>query len=146
MRQLVYQVCCTRYQVSFYLWRLGPVLKHCKVPKYYNQDYVNLTDMLYRKSVQKGVVHFSWKDMYRRLFLVKLQAVGAWFFTKNNAKGLSIKHVRQIFRKSNISNPLITWNISLSTVLRRYLAKTFWKYFFSVRNIFGNYRKLYWDF
>ena len=54
--------------------------------------------MLYRKSVQKGVVNFSWKYMYRRLFLVKLQAVGAWFFTKNNAKGLSIKYIRQIFR------------------------------------------------
>ena len=38
MRQLVYQVCSTRYQASFYLWQLGPVLKHCKVPKYYDQD------------------------------------------------------------------------------------------------------------
>ena len=30
----VYQVCYSRYHVSFYLWRIGPVLKHCKVPKY----------------------------------------------------------------------------------------------------------------
>ena len=27
-----------RYQVSFYLWWLRPILKHCKVTKYYNQD------------------------------------------------------------------------------------------------------------
>ena len=38
MRQLVYQVCYTRYHVSFYLWLIRPVLKHCKVPKYYDQD------------------------------------------------------------------------------------------------------------
>ena len=33
-----YQVYCTRYQVSFYLWWIGSVLKYCKVPKYYGQD------------------------------------------------------------------------------------------------------------
>ena len=38
MRQLLYQVCYTRYQVSFYLWWIGYVLKYCKVPKYYDQD------------------------------------------------------------------------------------------------------------
>ena len=38
MRQLVYQVCYTRFHVSFYLWLIGSVLKHCKVPKYYDQD------------------------------------------------------------------------------------------------------------
>ena len=38
MRQLLYLVCYTRYHVSFYLWLIGSVLKHCKVPKYYDQD------------------------------------------------------------------------------------------------------------
>ena len=38
MRQLVYQVCYARYNVSFYLWLIGSVLKHCKFPKYYEQD------------------------------------------------------------------------------------------------------------
>ena len=28
----------TRYHVSFYLWLIGSVLKHCKVSKYYDQD------------------------------------------------------------------------------------------------------------
>ena len=28
----------TRYHVSFSLWLIGSVLKHCKVPKYYDQD------------------------------------------------------------------------------------------------------------
>ena len=37
-RQLVYQVCYNRYHVSLYLWLVGSVLKHCKVPKYYDQD------------------------------------------------------------------------------------------------------------
>ena len=37
MRQLIYQVCCTRYQVLFYLRGLVPVLKHFKIPKY-DQD------------------------------------------------------------------------------------------------------------
>ena len=30
-------VCDARYQVSFYLRQVGPVLKHCKVPKHYDQ-------------------------------------------------------------------------------------------------------------
>ena len=34
MRQLIYQVCCTRYQVLFYLRGLVAVLKHFKIPKY----------------------------------------------------------------------------------------------------------------
>ena len=33
-----HQVCYNRYQVSFYLWLIGSVLKHCKIPKYYFQD------------------------------------------------------------------------------------------------------------
>ena len=32
------QVCYTRYQVSFYLWQIGLVLKHCKISKYKHQD------------------------------------------------------------------------------------------------------------
>ena len=28
----------TRCQVSFHLWRIEPMLKHCNVPKYYDQD------------------------------------------------------------------------------------------------------------
>ena len=34
----MYQVCYTRYHVSFYLWLIWSLLKHCKVPKYYEQD------------------------------------------------------------------------------------------------------------
>ena len=36
-RHLLFQVCYTRYQGLFHLWRTGPALKHCKVPKYYDQ-------------------------------------------------------------------------------------------------------------
>ena len=38
MRQVVYQVCYTRYHFSFYVWLIGSVLQHCKVPKYHDQD------------------------------------------------------------------------------------------------------------
>ena len=38
VRQLVYQVCYTKYHVLFYLWLIMSLLKHCKVPKYYDRD------------------------------------------------------------------------------------------------------------
>ena len=41
-RQLVHQICYSRYPVSFYLWRIGPVLKRCKVRKYYDQDCLKI--------------------------------------------------------------------------------------------------------
>ena len=43
MRHLLYQVC---YNVSFYFWLIGSVLKHCKVPKYYDQDFSGLLSSL----------------------------------------------------------------------------------------------------
>ena len=46
MRQLVYQVCCTGYDVSFYLWLIGSVLKHREVPKYYDQDCLKVFSLL----------------------------------------------------------------------------------------------------
>ena len=44
--QLVYQVCYTRYHVLFYLLLIRSVLKHCKVPKYYNQDCLKIFFLL----------------------------------------------------------------------------------------------------
>ena len=38
MRQVEYQACYSRYQVSFYLCRIGSVLKHQQFPKYIDQD------------------------------------------------------------------------------------------------------------
>ena len=34
----VYQVCFTRYQASFILWRIGTLLKYGTVLEYYEQD------------------------------------------------------------------------------------------------------------
>ena len=48
-RQLVYQVCYTRYKVSFYWWWIGPVLKYCKVPKYYHQDCSSRPILVFKK-------------------------------------------------------------------------------------------------
>ena len=36
--KLVYQVCYTRYRVSFYLWLIGSVLRHCKLPKFMTKN------------------------------------------------------------------------------------------------------------
>ena len=47
----MYQVCYTRYHVSFYLWLIGSVLRHCKVPKYYDQDCRFCTGKKTRKCV-----------------------------------------------------------------------------------------------
>ena len=38
VRQLIDQIRYTRYHISFYLSRIGPVLKHYKFPKYNDQD------------------------------------------------------------------------------------------------------------
>ena len=46
MRQLACQVCYTRYHVSFYLWLIKAVLKHYKVPKYYDQDCLKIFFLL----------------------------------------------------------------------------------------------------
>ena len=42
MRQPVYQVCFTSYQISFYLWWIVSVVKYCKIPKYYDQDCLKI--------------------------------------------------------------------------------------------------------
>ena len=36
VRQLLGKVFSMGYQVSFYSWQIKPVLKHCKLQKYYN--------------------------------------------------------------------------------------------------------------
>ena len=38
----MYQVCYPKYQVLFCLWLMEPLLKHCKVPKYYKQDCLKI--------------------------------------------------------------------------------------------------------
>ena len=42
MKQLVYLVGYTRYQGSFYLRRIEPILKRYKVSKYYDQDCMKI--------------------------------------------------------------------------------------------------------
>ena len=40
MRQHIYKVCYSRYQVPLYLWRIGPILKHGRGPKYHDRSSV----------------------------------------------------------------------------------------------------------
>ena len=42
MSQLVYKVCYTIYQGSIYLWQIGPVPIHCKVPKHFGKDCLKI--------------------------------------------------------------------------------------------------------
>ena len=65
MRQLVDQVCYSRYHVSFYLWLIGSVLQHCKVPKYYDQD------CRYQTSTWTDNFEFLDQICPKRIFLVK---------------------------------------------------------------------------
>ena len=46
LRQLVYQVYYSRYHVSFYLWSIECVLKHCQLRKYYNRDCLKIFFLL----------------------------------------------------------------------------------------------------
>ena len=93
MRQLVYQVCYTRYHVSFYLWLIGSVLKHCKVPKYYDHDcclylvYCNHHNLRLEPVVgffikKSRIIHFIFSDRFS--FLVVLNK------RKNKSIGNSI--------------------------------------------------------
>ena len=66
MRQLVYQVCYTGYQVSFYLWWTRSVLIYCKVPKYNDQDWrlivINpLIPGSNKKTKRSHILKQSWK-------------------------------------------------------------------------------------
>ena len=53
------QVSYTRYGVSFYLWLVGSVLKHCKVAKYYEQDCLKIFFLISTLPVMIGI----WEKM-----------------------------------------------------------------------------------
>ena len=73
MKQLVYQVCCTRYHVSFCLWLIRSVLKHYKVPKYYDQDCLKIffspstLPMMIQISTKKMLIWFKKVSFIRKL-------------------------------------------------------------------------------
>ena len=60
MGQLVYQVYYTRCHSLFYLWLIGSILKHCKVPKYYEQDCRNALLTIYKFSIRP---HLDYGDI-----------------------------------------------------------------------------------
>ena len=62
----MYQVCYTRYQVSFYLWWIGSELKYCKVPKYCDQDYsssIHYRTLNMIMDAGEYFLTFSWKTI-----------------------------------------------------------------------------------
>ena len=76
MRQLVYQVCYTRYHVSFYLWWIGSVLKYCKVPKYYDQDcrQLRVSELIakFDHFIRSKILKFSLSANQGRWHLLKI--------------------------------------------------------------------------
>ena len=58
---------------------MGPVLKHCKVPKYYDQDYLKIVLLLSANPMMIQVsgksAHLAHKDyFYKKKYHTKLKA------------------------------------------------------------------------
>ena len=64
IKQLVYQVCYTSYQLSLYLWRIRPMLKRCRVPKYSDQDYLKIL-----------ILHSTLSMMIQKAFILLKTAI-----------------------------------------------------------------------
>ena len=63
----------TRYQVNFYFWWMEPILKLCKVLKYYEQDcQKNLLLLLTSLKVIKISYHSAILNQVRTIYLKKL--------------------------------------------------------------------------
>ena len=84
VRQPLHRVCCTWYQVSFYLWWIGPWLMHCTVPKFYKQDYLKI---FYFLSTLPMVIEISEKSAIlaqKSYFYQKLPISKVESFLKSN--------------------------------------------------------------
>ena len=80
-RQILFQVCYTIHQVSFYLWRIGPLLKNCNAQKYYDQDC--LTTFLELSTL--SIIQISGKSPYlaqKKKFYEKSISKQSWKFCK----------------------------------------------------------------
>ena len=84
VRQLKYQVCYTKYHVSFYLWLIGSVLKHCKNPKYYDQ-YCRCAVFL-KHGIHRGWVPVSFAKFFSTFFWLFLL-----FAKQNDFRGWLVK-------------------------------------------------------
>ena len=58
MRQVVYQVCYTSYQVSFYLWRIGPVLNIAKFQNIMSKIVDAMKTLIYKLLSEKSTQSF----------------------------------------------------------------------------------------
>ena len=85
MRQLVYQVCYTRYQISFYLWWIGSLIKYCKV-------LINIMTRIIWK--------FSCCSLHLQWCFNLLEKVLIWLKNVTSIKKLPISKV-ECFLKSN---------------------------------------------
>ena len=119
MRQLIYQVCHIRYHVSFYLWLIGSVLKHCKVPKYYGQDYLKIFFLL---STLPAMIQISEKMLI-------------WFKKVSSVKKLLISDGESILEsifdlhwtcKILLTQNRYIWNFNTTDLL--YIFLKVWRY------------------
>lgn len=70
IRELLYQVYYTRYQILFCLWQIGPVIEHCEVPNYYDRNFritlvwVNQTDSKFIKPASTRFSKYKLQVLY----------------------------------------------------------------------------------
>ena len=91
--QGMYQVCYSRYRVSFYLWLIGSVLKHCKVPKYYDHDCslsVSYCAWFLNKNV--SVVIFYWLTKFHCLIAFASWDIGQYMNCNCLLTGCDVRH------------------------------------------------------
>ena len=91
MSQLAYQYSYTIYQVSFCLWRIGSVVKYCKVPKSYDQDSLKSFLFLSKLPVMIQISAKSVNFARKGYFYQKMPISQAERFLKSNFDPNQIK-------------------------------------------------------
>ena len=102
MRQPIYQAYYIRYQFWFYLWRIGPVVKHCKVPKNYGQDcleiFLLLSTLPAMIQTSGKNAHLAQKSYFYQKSTNKISKLEFWYKTnmriKTYAKLLNFEFLR----------------------------------------------------
>ena len=98
VRKFVYQVCYTGYQVPFYLWWMEPVLKYCKVLKYYDQDSLKIFFsastllMMIFKFLKKVLICFKKVISMTKLPISKVESFCKWYSSPKSNKQKKCLH------------------------------------------------------
>ena len=126
MRQLVYQVCYTRYTryyVSFYLWQMGSLLNHYKVPKYYGQDCRLLSpECMFRSCLTSCRTTFDLQYWEIKKFQENIWNAWIWWQVpsrppKKQILSFVLENSKKSVVKHPIEKPVLLNFLNLSTIL-----------------------------